>query len=291
MTSESTHGRLLPPMARGSAGIATATWNQNSASVTSSVASGQYLRIRDFSIAETILWFMLKCLLLLCVVYMSGLEMTTVIKKLWGKVTFLKSQVLWPHCICWRRVFKKRECLIWCSILQVKNDKLKHQLKYHFYVSECQRAQMWEKGALPHGGTRVWTDTHSMEVNLATSMKIKISPALWHSYSTSKNLSYKIFRVALNDIWRKVLIATLFIVVKHVHQGELVKIIMIFIHVTRYRSRCASPKGGKKKTLPNRIFYQTEYLILFNFCRKKIYVRCLYRYSKRAGTRSIHWCH
>ena len=155
MTSESTYGRPLPPMANGSAAFATATWNQNSASVNSSVASGQYLRIRDFSVAETIMWFMVECLLLLCIVYMSGLEMITVIKKLWGKVTFFKSQVLWPHCICWRRVFKKRECLIWCSILQVKNDKLKHHLKYHFYVSECQRAQMWEKGALPHGGTGV----------------------------------------------------------------------------------------------------------------------------------------
>lgn len=278
-------------MAKGSAAIATAIWNQNSASVNSSVASGQYFRIRDFSIAETILWFMVKCLLLLWIVYMSGLEMITVIKKLWGKVTFLKSQVLWPHCICWRRVFKKRECLTDAqSYSQVKNDKLKHHLKYHFYVSECQRAQMWEKGTLPHGGTGVWTATHSMEITLATSMKIKISPALWHSYSTSKNLFYKIniFRVVLNDIWRKMLIATLFIVVKHVHQGELVKI-MIFIHVIGYRSRCTSPK--EKKNLQNRIFYQIEYLILFNFCRKKMYVRCLYRYSKTARTRSIHWCH
>ena len=154
-----------------------------------------------------------------------------------------------------------------------------------------QNAQMWEKGALPHGGTGVWTDTHSMEVNLATSMKIKISPALWHSYSTSKNLSYKIniFRVALNDIWRKVLIATLFIVVKHVHQGELVKIIMIFIHVTRYRSSCASP--NEKKNPPKQNILPKRIPNIIQFCRKKMYVRCLYRYSKRAGTRSIHWCH
>lgn len=144
------YGRPLPPMAKGSAAIATAIWNQNSASVNSSVASGQYLRIRDFSIAETILWFMVKCLLLLWIVYMSGLEMITVIKKLWGKVTFLKSQVLWPHCICWRRVFKKRECLIDAqSYSQVKNEKLKHHLKYHFYVSECQKSSDVGKGNTP----------------------------------------------------------------------------------------------------------------------------------------------
>lgn len=41
-------------------------------------------------------------------------------------------------------------------------------------------------------------------------------------------------------------------------------------------------RENKNKT-PNRIFYQTEYLRYYSiFVEKKIYVRCLYRYSKRA---------
>lgn len=245
-------------MAKGSAAIAIAIWNQNSASVNSSVALGQYFRIRDFSIAETILWFMVKCLLLLWIVYMSGLEMITVIKKLWGKATFLKSQVLWPHCICWRSL-QEEGVPYWCSILLTSKEwQIKTPLEIPFLCIRMPESSDVGKGDTPtwwHWSVNCYTLNGN---NLATSTKIKISPALWHSYSTSKNLSYKIniFRVALNDIWRKMLIATLFIVVKHVHQGELVKI-MIFIHVTGYRSRCTSPKEKKKppkqNILPNRI--------------------------------------
>ena len=74
------------------------------------------------------------------------------------------------------------------------------------------------------------------------------------------------------------LIATLFIVVKHVHQGELVKIIMIFIHVTRYRSSCASPNEKKKNPpkqniLPKRIPNIIQFLYKKDVCEMFIQVQ------------------
>lgn len=110
--------------------------------------------------------------------------------------------------------------------LTSKEWQIKTPLEIPFLCIRMPESSDVGKRALPHGGTRVWTDTHSMEVNLATSMKIKISPALWHSYSTSKNLSYKIFRGCTKWHMEKgVYCNIVYKVVKHVHQGNWLKLL------------------------------------------------------------------